>query len=166
MRKLCLSVLAAMGLCLGAGQVVQASDTPVILTVTLPADESDQPEIHRLTLADMQAMPEARIETTTIWTTGPQVFAGVWLATLLDQYGIDSGELELHAINDYHITLAADEIAHGGALIAYHRNGAPMTARENGPLWLVYDYDSRPEFRSETYYARSIWQLDRIFVSR
>jgi len=41
-----------------------------------------------------------------------------------------------------------------------------MSAREKGPVWLVYNYDSDPAFRTETVYSRSVWQLDRITISR
>jgi hypothetical protein len=47
-------------------------------------------------------------------------------------------------------------------MIAYARNGEPMSLREKGPFWLVYNYDADPAFRTETVYSRSIWQLDRI----
>ena len=39
-----------------------------------------------------------------------------------------------------------------------------MSVREKGPLWIVYPYDSNIAFQTETIYARSIWQLDRISI--
>ena len=52
------------------------------------------------------------------------------------------------------------------ALLAFERNGKPMSVREKGPLWIVYPYDSDAKFQSEVYYSRSIWQLDRLAVAR
>jgi hypothetical protein len=52
-----------------------------------------------------------------------------------------------------------------GALVSYLRNGAPMTLRDKGPVWLVYNYDSDPAYRTEVIYANSIWQLDRIEIT-
>ena len=46
----------------------------------------------------------------------------------------------------------------------YLRNGEPMSVRDKGPLWVVYNFDSNPEFQTEVMYSRSIWQLDRIVV--
>jgi hypothetical protein len=39
-----------------------------------------------------------------------------------------------------------------------------MTVRDKGPLWIVYPYDAKPEYRQELIYSRSIWQLDHIEV--
>jgi hypothetical protein len=52
----------------------------------------------------------------------------------------------------------------GGPIVAFARNGAPMPLRDKGPLWIVYPYDSNPDYQSELIYSRSIWQLDRIEV--
>jgi hypothetical protein len=48
--------------------------------------------------------------------------------------------------------------------VAYLRNGAEMSMRDKGPLWIVYPYDAKPDYQSELIYSRSIWQLDRIEV--
>ncbi|MCZ0813935.1 oxidoreductase [Roseovarius sp. EGI FJ00037] len=119
-----------------------------------------------LTYSELQAMPRATIETSTNWTFGTQRFTGVWLATLLDRHAIHSGMLELFAINDYVVRIPVDEIRPGGALLAYRRNDEIMTLRQKGPLWLVYDWDNDPAYRTETHYSRSIWQLDRIVATR
>jgi len=112
--------------------------------------------------ADMIALPQTEFTTHTIWTEGPQHFAGVSLATLLERYGIEAARLDLVAANDYTVSLPAEGIGPTHPVIAHSRNGAPMSLRDKGPFWLVYDYDSDPEFQSETVYMRSIWQLDRM----
>ena len=75
---------------------------------------------------------------------------------------IEAELLEFMAINDYSITVPVSEIGQDNPMIAYARNGEPMSLREKGPFWLVYNYDADPAFRTETVYSRSIWQLDRI----
>lgn len=107
-------------------------------------------------------LPQTEFTTHTIWTEGPQRFTGVSLATLLARYEIDAERLDLVAVNDYTVTLPADEIGPVYPVIAHSRNGAPMSLRDKGPYWLVYDYDSDPAFQRETVYMRSIWQLERI----
>ena len=138
----------------------------VALTVDILDNDGALVETVVMTLEDIKALPTAQFDTTTIWTSGPQVFTGIWLETLLSSLDVDSGQIELRALNDYHITLPVSEAAQDGAMLAYWRNYETMSARENGPFWLVYDYDSDPKYRSETYYSRSIWQLDHITVSR
>jgi len=95
-----------------------------------------------------------------------QKFEGVWLYDVLESYNATGGMLELEAINDYLVEIPLSEIEKGRALLAHTRNGKPMSAREKGPVWLVYNYDSDPAFRTETVYSRSVWQLDRITISR
>lgn len=152
---------------LATAYVTPAHAEPDTVVLSIDIHDGDSGTHHiELTLEDLQALPATQFATTTIWTSGPQVFSGVWLSTLLEQLEITDGVIELQAINDYRVSLPVEQIEPRGALLAYRRNGDVMTARENGPLWLVYNYDSDPEYRSETYYSRSIWQLDRISVSR
>lgn len=138
----------------------------VLLRVDLPAANGDGSQTRALTLADLRALPRSEFTTRTHWTPDAQRFAGLRLHALLRHLGISGGVLHLRAANDYRVTIPVDEVRPDGALLAYERNGKPMTRRQKGPLWLVFDYDSSPDFRTETVYARSIWQLDRIVVSR
>lgn len=134
------------------------AEAPVLLRLTLP----DQ--VVALDRAALQEMPEAAFETTTIWTEGVQQFRGVRMTDFLARYGIEGGILQLVAANDYAIEIPVDSFRPDGAILAYERNGQPMTLRSKGPLWLVYPYDSSADFRSEVIYSNSIWQLDRIVV--
>ena len=141
---------------------------PVVLEVEfLPVGTGTNTGTRRIALdrAALAMLPQDGFSTTTIWTDGIQEFKGVRLRKFADCLGINSGLLTLIATNDYLIEIPVDELRADGALIAYERNGAPMATRDKGPLWLVYPYDADPEFRTETVYAQSIWQLDRIEVS-
>jgi hypothetical protein len=62
------------------------------------------------------------------------------------------------------VSIPVSDATSGGPIIAFARNGEAMSVREKGPLWIVYPYDADPAYQSETIYARSIWQLDRIRV--
>ncbi|KNX42827.1 Oxidoreductase molybdopterin binding domain protein [Roseovarius tolerans] len=138
-------------------EATQAQTEPT-LTITDP--QLDAPVI--LSRTDLMALPRTEYVTTTIWTEGPQRFSGVSLHDLMDHLKIEAEILEFKAINDYSITVPVSEIGQDNPMIAYARNGEPMSLREKGPFWLVYNYDFDPAFRTETVYSRSIWQLDRI----
>ena len=114
----------------------------------------------------LRNLGETSFETTTIWTDGPQRFTGVPLSAVMEALGVNSGTLRAYAINDYAVELPLGAPGEPEPLIAYAQNGAPMSVRENGPLWLVYPYDSDPALQTELIYSRSIWQLDRIEVTR
>jgi len=141
----------------GAAADARAGDEPA-LTVSGPALDRSV----TLTRSALQDLPRTEYVTTTIWTKGPQHFVGVTLRSLLDHLDIEAETLEFTAVNDYSITVPVIDIGQDNPMIAYARNDGPMSLREKGPFWLVYNYDSDPVFRTETVYSRSIWQLDRI----
>ncbi len=145
-----------------AGAVVwsaaaQASDETV-LTVSIGETEN------AYTLEDLRALPVTTIETTTIWTEGTQEFTGVSLHDLMAEQSIDDGTIRATAINDYSVEIPLADAVEGGPIVAYALNGEEMSRRGKGPLWVVYPYDSDPQYQSETYFSRSIWQLDRLTV--
>jgi hypothetical protein len=113
--------------------------------------------------AMLKALPQTSFTTTTIWTEGAHRFTGVQLADLLDAVDAEGETLRAAALNDYEITMPVAE-ARDGALVAYAMDGEPMSVREKGPLWIVYPYDSDVAYQTETIYARSIWQLNRIRI--
>lgn len=118
----------------------------------------------RLDLAALEAMESVEIVTSTLWTNGVNRFQGVPLHRLLEGLEIDGAELIASAINDYSAHIPLDDRLTQHAILAYRMNGAQMSRREKGPLWIIYPYDQSPKFRTETIYARSVWQLNRIDV--
>lgn len=143
-----LSFLASVG---------TAQDTgPVLLTVT----HGDT--VTTYDLAALQDLGAETFDTTTIWTEGMQSFTGVPLAALVETLGIEKGVIKASAINDYTIEIPVTDAVAGGPIIAYFNNGAEMSVRDKGPLWIVYPYDSNADYQTEVIYSRSIWQLDRL----
>ncbi len=133
---------------------------PVLLTVVLPNGTEDQWDLARL-----RALPGHSFTTTTIWTKAPQTFQGVRLPELLNELGVNgNASMTLVAANGHQVSIETGTRSSDDALIAYQRNGAAMTLRDKGPLWLVYNYDADPILRSEVIYANSIWQLDRVEI--
>ncbi|WP_293574181.1 molybdopterin-dependent oxidoreductase [Phaeobacter sp.] len=163
-------VFALVGLLASAWAIAlptqAAASEPVVLTLTVPGDTVQQ---HDFSLDMLQGLPTTEFETTTIWTSGPQRFTGVSLAALLQHIGEEAGQdglLRARAINDYAVEIPLSDVAAGGPIIAYQRNGAIMSVRDKGPLWVVYPYDSNEGFQTEAIYSRSIWQLEEITVMR
>lgn len=112
----------------------------------------------------MEQLGTVTIETTTIWTEGLQSFTGVPLVRLMTAVGARGGTLSAMAINDYAVDIPAEDWTESGPLVTFLRNGETMSIRDKGPLWVVYPYDSNPDYQTEVIYSRSIWQLDRIIV--
>lgn len=115
--------------------------------------------------AELEGMPAVELVTTTIWTEGEQTFTGVPLSALLEAANVTEGVIKATAINDYAVSIPVEDVVGSEwPIVAYALNGEPMSVREKGPLWIVYPYDSGPEYRSEIVYSRSVWQLDRLAI--
>ena len=143
---------------------LQVPTGDVVLSVTGNIATTNNGDAAEFDEAMLRALGETTFETTTIWTDGVQTFTGVSLKTLLDALGVEGGTLEAKALNDYAVEVPVSDAVDGGPIIAYARNGKPMSIRDKGPLWIVYPFDTNPDYASETIYSRAIWQLDRIDV--
>ena len=141
------------------------SPAEVMLQIEILRGDGVADRRFELTAEDLRAMGHDLILTSTPWTKGVQSFEGVSLHTLLDNLKVSSGKMYMYAVNDYRIEVPITDAQPGGPIIAYENNGLPMPLRDKGPLWLVYPYDAAADFRSETIYSRSIWQLNRIEIT-
>jgi len=134
----------------------------VVLMVTGAIEATNADGTARFDRQMLRDLPVTRYETGTIWTKGTHVFEGVLLGHLLDAVGADGEEVYAVALNDYAVTIPVGD--GDTALVAFALDGNDMTVRNKGPLWIVYPFDSDPDFRTETIYSRSIWQLKSLDV--
>ena len=133
-------------------------------TLLIRGDIADSSGTVVLDAAALENLPVVSFQTGTIWTEGQMTFSGPTLASVLTLVGAGGGNLLLRAVNDYEVTLPISLVSADAPIIATHINGKPFTVREKGPLWVVFPYDRGPEFRTETSYAVSVWQLTEISV--
>lgn len=131
------------------------------LQVTIPG--SDQPAIE-MSLETLDTLDQVSFSTTTIWTDGDVHFSGISLKVLLTYLGVDGQSLEMVALNDYAVTIPVADLEDAAPILATRMNGETMSVRDKGPYWVVFPYDSDPKYSTETNYARSIWQLNRLKV--
>ncbi|WP_435256754.1 molybdopterin-dependent oxidoreductase [Thioclava sp. FR2] len=116
-----------------------------------------------MTMEELKAMPATSFTTSTQWTEGgPVAFTGVSLADFTAAFGVTEGTISATAINDYTVKIPVSDAVEGGPIIAYAMNGNEMSRRDKGPLWVIYPFDDKPDYKAETYYSRAIWQLDRV----
>jgi len=151
---------------LGTASGLERPNGDIVLTVSgeILTTNHENKAVFDLTM--LQSMNTVTFTTQTIWTEGPQEFTGVSLHELLSVLGADARMFEASAINDYTVEIPATDAVDGGPIVAFLRNGRPMSARDKGPLWIVYPFDQNREYQSEQVYARSIWQLDRLAILR
>lgn len=160
-------VLTALSLLIPGMAVAQTLPPPageVVLTVAGAVDRPNAGDVAAFDMAMLAGLPATSFRTTTIWNDGTQWFEGVLLRDLIAAVGARGRTIRAVALNDYAVELPMSDATDGCALVAYARNGAPMTVRAKGPLWIVYNYDSDPKYRTEVIYSRSIWQLARLEI--
>lgn len=148
-------------ICFGA-LAAKAGDVALTVTGSVPAADANGSV--QYSVDDLRALGVVSFETSTPWTDGTQTFEGVPLSKLVEDLKIEAGSLEATAVNDYAVSIPVEEARQDGPIVAFLRNGKPMSLRDKGPLWIVYPYDADAAFQTEIVYSRSIWQLDRIVV--
>ncbi len=141
-----------------------AATSEILLTVRGGIENTNAESAAVFDMALLETLAQTTFTTTTIWTEGPQTFTGVELSVLLEALDAEGSVIRATALNDYAIEIPVSDAVTGGPIVAYLQNGEPMAVREKGPLWIVYPYDSSPDYQTEQVYSRSIWQLASIDV--
>lgn len=137
---------------------------PVVLTVRGETAATPGGVDVQLDLEALRSVGVKTMETGTIWTEGTSTFEGVELSSLMQKLGAHGSNLRLIALNEYAVEIPMTEAVEGGPLLAYRMNGIDLSPRDKGPLWMVYPYDTNPDYKNEVSYSRSIWQLTTIEV--
>lgn len=112
-------------------------------------------------------LPQSTLTTHTAWTAGPRRFDGVRLSALLEAAGLSEADLagrklRLRALNDYEVSIPAEDCHIFNPLLARSMDGTPMERSGKGPLWLVYPRDDFSELIDQRYDHRWAWQLAAI----
>ncbi len=141
-----------------------APEGDVLLTVSGAIETTNGDGVARFDRAMLEAAPRESFETGTIWTEGVETFEGVSLRTILDMVGAEGSSVRAYAANDYAIEIPFETIEAGVPIVADRRDGAAMSLRDKGPLWIIYPFDSNDRYQSEVVYSRSIWQLNRLEI--
>jgi hypothetical protein len=156
---LALSTLASAN----AGQL-DAPAGDVILTVTGKVTNTNADGAAGFDFAMLEALAGRRATMETPWTTGATTFDGPLLAAVLEAAGGHGKRLLVKALNDYSAEIPIEDATGYETILALRMNGAPMSVRDKGPLFLIYPFDKNPEIYNEKYFSRSVWQIREIEV--
>lgn len=135
-----------------------------ILTIAGALARSTDGEQAVFDRAMLEALGTVTVETTTPWTEGVMRYEGVPLARVLAAVGAEGDHIIATALNAYTAEIPLADFADERVILALKENGAYLTPRNKGPLFIVYPYDASAEYHSERYFSRSVWQLTRIEV--
>jgi len=114
----------------------------------------------------LDQLPRSSISTHTPWNEGKHTYTGFNAQEFFDLLGVEGENLSLIALNDYMIDIPVKDFTEVGAIFATHMDGVPMTVRNKGPIMIVYPFDDKPKLKNESYYGKSIWQVNQIVVNQ
>lgn len=116
-----------------------------------------------LTAAEVETLAQVKFTTTTPWTSGDQTFSGPAIGTLAALGGVPVSEALFTALNDYEMSVPAEDWEQLGAILAIRRNGELMPIKDKGPFWVMYPISSNPDkLDTQFYHGRMVWQVKYI----
>ena len=158
------ATLASAGL---QASLVQAADLSGSDRPMLTLSCADGRPVKSFSAEQLRQLPQATIQTALpagLGGIGRQDWSGVTLQTLLEQSHCTGTHLKMLALNAYADTIPLRDIDTYGPVLAYARNGQPLTVRDKGPLIVIYPFDQHPELNSQVYLNRSVWQVYAIEI--
>lgn len=151
--RLCLA-----GLVLAAPMVAAEAATPALTLVG-----EDAAKAIDLSVDDLGAMPQVTIRTETEFSDGVISFRGPLAEDVLKSAGLDDlPTVRFTAANDYFVDIPTDDLRTYHAILAIEADGARLSRREKGPIWLMYPISDFPALQDPVYLRRLIWQVIRI----
>ncbi|MEO1249472.1 MAG: molybdopterin-dependent oxidoreductase [Pseudomonadota bacterium] len=104
------------------------------------------------------------VRTSTPWTDGVLEFEGVLLRDLLSHCGAIGETIHAIAWNDYVMDIPVDDAMDYAVLLALKADGTPFSARDKGPIWIIYPLDDHRELRGRLTERKMVWQLKELHV--
>ncbi|MEI4474206.1 hypothetical protein [Frigidibacter sp. MR17.24] len=127
-----------------------------VLTVITPEGKTE------LDWAALDALPATTVKTTNDYVDGIHTFTGPRLSEIFGEGKVKEGdEIRLTALNDYAVTLPADDALDYAVILATTQDGKRMSVRDKGPIWVIYPMSEHPDLRAPVYNDRLIWQLSK-----
>ena len=117
-----------------------------------------------LTRADLEALPQHALTTATTVTDGTPAFEGFLMRDLLDRMGAEGEEVIAVALNDYRVTIPLSDFHDYDVIGALSMDGETLSARDKGPIWIVYPRDDHQALQDIRYDTRWVWQLTSLHV--
>ena len=136
----------------------------VILTISGLIGNTNNGDKAEFDMPMIEALGTVSFTTKTPWYKDPVTFTGVPMDKLMEAVGAKGTSLTVTALNDYATDVPVEDFKTHPVILATKRDGNYMPVRDKGPLFIVYNYDSKPELQHQRFYSRSAWQVARMVV--
>lgn len=158
-----LVIILVLWMNIGSAQAQQPNVLSVLGDIKLDGHQYHQLDF---TLDELQALPQAEINTITPWTTESHRYRGVdlvlWFNQLFENRRINS--ITLEALNNFSVTVDWSKIKSFTPVLAWQDNGKVMSRRDKGPLWLMLPFDRVPKLQQAEFLHFMAWQIRVIRV--
>ena len=148
----------AFVIALFSANAVYAGDE-VFMTLT----NASEGKVIELTEDDLLAMEQFTVLTANEFIDGLAEFTGPLardVVALLNDAEIET--VKLTAINDYAVDIPVTDILDYDVIFALAQDGVTFSARDKGPIWVIYPMSDNTELQDRVYNDRLIWQLVRV----
>ena len=166
-RAFAKSVIPVLALTLtltSGAQALTKPTGPVVLTISGKIGQKNTVSAAEFDEAMLDALPVARIATTTPWRKGVVTFTGPTLKSVLALVGASGQTLRMAALDQYEVKVPFDDAEKFTPLLARKIDGVTLKVRDMGPLFMIYPFDELPALKNDLYYGRAIWHLTSIVV--
>ncbi|WP_092525771.1 molybdopterin-dependent oxidoreductase [Onishia taeanensis] len=143
-------------------QALEAPTGPVILVVSGKLGNTNVGDEAHFDREMLKALPQHETVTHTPWHDGEVSFVGPLGRDLLEAVGAEATNMHITALNDYAVDVPVDDFMTYDVLLAMSANGRALRVRDQGPIFIIYPFDERPELRNDITVHRSVWQVKRI----
>jgi hypothetical protein len=147
----------------GAGSLSSPTG-PVVLTVSGRISNTNAGNNAEFDMAMLEALPGRTARVTTPWAEGVNAFQGPLTRAVLEAVGAQGTKLKVRALNDYSAVVPAEDFMKLDVILALKKNDAYLTVRNQGPIFVIYPFDTNPNLYNEVYFGRSVWQVKSIEV--
>ena len=141
---------------------IAAPQGEVILTISGKVAKTNSGDTAQIDRAMLEALPQQVISTTTPWHEGEVTFEGPYMRDVLGLVGGTGDMATVTALDDYVSEVPVATFDKDNPILAMKRNGEAMSDDDQGPLFIIYDYDSKPELNTEDYHGYSVWSVRTI----
>ena len=117
-----------------------------------------------LTAEQLQALPQRELTEQPTNFPKPGRFRGPLLADVLTVARAAGKDVKLTALDDYQVTITADEMAQHNPILALELDGATLIGHDFGPYFVMWPFREKPEIDNEAFQAKAIWQVIKIEV--
>ncbi|MFN4129142.1 MAG: molybdopterin-dependent oxidoreductase [Paracoccaceae bacterium] len=159
---------ATVAVCLMAGtggaDEIPSPTGEIILTVSGGIANTNSGDTAQFDRQMLEAMGLVDVITATPWHDGRVTFSGVPLGEVLKTVGAEGETITAIALNDYEVEIPLSDAEDTGVILALKLGGEDLSVRDKGPIFVVYPYDSSVILNSQTYFARSAWQVSRLVI--